>query len=104
MVDKTTAKVLARSPYFDGKITVIDFRNMTDMYGSVHCCSQVKKKRQIRTLTRLLFQVISRKRSSEFAGPDAPARLCKAAAAGEIEVVKRLVLGRFCLPFYSDLF
>ena len=41
MVDKATAKVLARSQYFDGKITVIDFRNMTDMYGSVHCCSQV---------------------------------------------------------------
>jgi len=51
-VDKTTSKTLAKSPYFDGKISVIDFRNMSNMYGSVHCCSQVvsRKRAQVSEL------------------------------------------------------
>ena len=55
MVDKETAKTLARSPHFNGKITVIDFRNMTDMYGSVHCCSQVLPSPSSLVLIKLLI-------------------------------------------------
>lgn len=40
LVDNDTAKYLARSGY-TGKISLIQFRHMMDMYGSIHCCSQV---------------------------------------------------------------
>lgn len=44
-VDKLTAKHIARSDAFSGRIIVIDFENITNMYGSVHCCSQVISRR-----------------------------------------------------------
>ena len=40
-VDKNTAKFIARTQLFQGKIIVVDFSNNTNMFGSVHCCSQV---------------------------------------------------------------
>lgn len=40
-VDKLSANHISRSPNFKGKIILIDFKNITNMYGSVHCCSQV---------------------------------------------------------------
>eukprot|EP00002_Diphylleia_rotans_P015689 TRINITY_DN303_c0_g1_i5.p1 TRINITY_DN303_c0_g1~~TRINITY_DN303_c0_g1_i5.p1 ORF type:complete len:837 (-),score=166.55 TRINITY_DN303_c0_g1_i5:343-2853(-) len=45
MVDKASAKKVARSPHFNGSITVLEFTNMTAMYGSLHCCSQVVSRR-----------------------------------------------------------
>lgn len=44
-VDRTTAKFIARSHKFQGKIIVVDFTNNTNMFGSVHCCSQVISRR-----------------------------------------------------------
>lgn len=41
-VDPATSKHLARSPLFKGRIVNLDFKNMTNMYGSLHCCSQVR--------------------------------------------------------------
>eukprot|EP01098_Paradermamoeba_levis_P014384 TRINITY_DN6845_c0_g1_i3.p1 TRINITY_DN6845_c0_g1~~TRINITY_DN6845_c0_g1_i3.p1 ORF type:complete len:637 (+),score=196.25 TRINITY_DN6845_c0_g1_i3:171-1913(+) len=72
-VDKTTSKTLAKSPYFDGKISVIDFRNMSNMYGSVHCCSQV----------------VSRKRA-QVSGTQDALRLLVAVNSGDLETVRSL--------------
>lgn len=44
-VDRMTAKFIARTPGFSGKIKVVDFSNNTNMFGSVHCCSQVISRR-----------------------------------------------------------
>lgn len=44
-VDRSTAKFIARSQLFHGKIVVVDFSNNTNMFGSVHCCSQVISRR-----------------------------------------------------------
>jgi len=44
-VDRTTAKFIARTRKFQGKIIVVDFTNNTNMFGSVHCCSQVISRR-----------------------------------------------------------
>lgn len=40
-VDPATSKHLARNPLFQGRIVNLGFKNMTSMYGSLHCCSQV---------------------------------------------------------------
>eukprot|EP01112_Ceratiomyxa_fruticulosa_P010629 TRINITY_DN2819_c0_g5_i1.p1 TRINITY_DN2819_c0_g5~~TRINITY_DN2819_c0_g5_i1.p1 ORF type:complete len:829 (-),score=201.18 TRINITY_DN2819_c0_g5_i1:70-2556(-) len=42
-----TAKQLARSPHFDGKISIVPFRNMMNMYGSLRCCSQVLSRERV---------------------------------------------------------
>jgi hypothetical protein len=44
-VDRMTAKFIARSNQFRGKIICVDFSNNTNMFGSVHCCSQVISRR-----------------------------------------------------------
>lgn len=44
-VDRMTAKFIARTAGFSGKIKVVDFSNNTNMFGSVHCCSQVISRR-----------------------------------------------------------
>jgi arginine deiminase len=44
-VDRMTAKYIARSGLFKGKIICVDFSNNTNMFGSVHCCSQVISRR-----------------------------------------------------------
>jgi hypothetical protein len=44
-VDQSTARTLLSSGVFDGNIDLIDYSGMTTMYGSVHCCSQVLKRR-----------------------------------------------------------
>jgi hypothetical protein len=44
-VDESTARTLLSSGVFDGNIDLIDYSGMTTMYGSVHCCSQVLKRR-----------------------------------------------------------
>jgi arginine deiminase len=44
-VDRNTAKFIARTQLYQGKIIVVDFSNNTNMFGSVHCCSQVISRR-----------------------------------------------------------
>ncbi|KAF2078141.1 hypothetical protein CYY_000525 [Polysphondylium violaceum] len=41
VVDKATAKTIARSTKTNNQLLFVDFRTVTKMYGSVHCCSQV---------------------------------------------------------------
>ncbi|EGC40455.1 hypothetical protein DICPUDRAFT_93382 [Dictyostelium purpureum] len=41
VVDKATAKTIARSTKTSSQLLFVDFRTVTKMYGSVHCCSQV---------------------------------------------------------------
>jgi len=41
VVDKATAKSIARSTKTNNQLLFVDFRTVTKMYGSVHCCSQV---------------------------------------------------------------
>eukprot|EP01119_Soliformovum_irregulare_P002721 TRINITY_DN1297_c0_g1_i1.p1 TRINITY_DN1297_c0_g1~~TRINITY_DN1297_c0_g1_i1.p1 ORF type:complete len:907 (-),score=155.10 TRINITY_DN1297_c0_g1_i1:52-2682(-) len=74
-VDKSTAKHLARSDKFHGKIINIDFSNMTTMYGSVHCCSQV----------------VARKSHDHKVDTNTTIRLCTAVSDGILEQVKLLV-------------
>jgi len=73
-VDRTTAKHLARSEHFTGRIIVIDFKNITNMYGSVHCCSQVIARRDLSKVdlaTRI----------------DMAFKLCKAASTNSVSQV-----------------
>ncbi|GKT22922.1 Arginine deiminase [Aduncisulcus paluster] len=39
-VNDDTARLVARDPHFKGTIQSIDFRAVTSMFGSMHCCSQ----------------------------------------------------------------
>ncbi|EAL71243.1 hypothetical protein DDB_G0272182 [Dictyostelium discoideum AX4] len=41
VVDRATAKTIARSTKTNSQLLFVDFRTVTKMYGSVHCCSQV---------------------------------------------------------------
>ncbi|KAK5574936.1 hypothetical protein RB653_010190 [Dictyostelium firmibasis] len=41
VVDRATAKTIARSTKTNNQLLFVDFRTVTKMYGSVHCCSQV---------------------------------------------------------------
>jgi len=45
--DPETADHIAKSPYFHGSITNIDFREITKLYGALHCSTQIF--RDIRT-------------------------------------------------------
>eukprot|EP01132_Coremiostelium_polycephalum_P007952 gene7952-9782_t len=45
VVDKATAKAIARKSNTSSQLLFVDFRTVTKMYGSVHCCSQVVSRR-----------------------------------------------------------
>ncbi|KAL0491700.1 arginine deiminase [Acrasis kona] len=45
-VDESTARTLLKSGVYKGDVDLIDYSGMTTMYGSVHCCSQVLKRRR----------------------------------------------------------
>eukprot|EP01133_Synstelium_polycarpum_P015287 gene15287-18100_t len=45
VVDQATAKTIARAMKSAVKLLYVDFRTVTKMYGSVHCCSQVVSRR-----------------------------------------------------------
>ncbi|GAM26969.1 hypothetical protein SAMD00019534_101440 [Acytostelium subglobosum LB1] len=45
VVDQATAKTVARKTSSSVKLLFVDFRTVTKMYGSVHCCSQVVSRR-----------------------------------------------------------
>eukprot|EP01122_Echinamoeba_exundans_P014054 TRINITY_DN6288_c0_g1_i1.p1 TRINITY_DN6288_c0_g1~~TRINITY_DN6288_c0_g1_i1.p1 ORF type:complete len:960 (-),score=226.78 TRINITY_DN6288_c0_g1_i1:65-2857(-) len=63
-VDKLTAKHIARSDAFSGRIIVIDFENITNMYGSVHCCSQVISRRDPSRISHVARMELAGKMSS----------------------------------------
>ncbi|KYR01130.1 putative arginine deiminase [Tieghemostelium lacteum] len=50
VVDKATAKTVARSSKSKTQLIFVDFRTVTKMYGSVHCCSQVVSRSSPETL------------------------------------------------------
>ncbi|XXQ34325.1 Arginine deiminase [Plasmodiophora brassicae] len=45
MMHRESARLLARNPHFKGTINVVDYRNVSSMYGSLHCTSQVVRRR-----------------------------------------------------------
>ncbi|EGG21001.1 putative arginine deiminase [Cavenderia fasciculata] len=49
VVDQATAKTIARALKSTVKLLYVDFRTVTKMYGSVHCCSQVVSRRTPQT-------------------------------------------------------
>ena len=44
-VHEETARVIAQSPHFRGRIRYHDFSSITSMYGAVHCATQVVRRR-----------------------------------------------------------
>jgi hypothetical protein len=54
MMHEGSARLVARDPQFRGSIKVIDYCNITSMYGSLHCTSQVvhRKRRSVTTPRR----------------------------------------------------
>ena len=46
-VHEETARVIAQSPYFRGRIRYHDFSSITSMYGAVHCATQVVRRRHL---------------------------------------------------------
>lgn len=40
-IEKTTARRIASSPHFSGKVEFLNFEGVSCMYGGVHCASQV---------------------------------------------------------------
>lgn len=43
-IERNVARRIACSPYFHGTVQLLDFRDVTCMYGGVHCASQVVRR------------------------------------------------------------
>ena len=57
-VHEETARVIAQSPYFRGRIRYHDFSAITSMYGAVHCATQVVRRRPSGTAAPAAFDGI----------------------------------------------
>jgi hypothetical protein len=109
--DKMTAKHLARSEHFSGKIITVDFTNITNMYGRHVGSTKVKEPNpQLLRLTYLFHsvhccsQVISRRdpsKSETVKTFETATHLCNAAARGSLPEVLDL-LDKGADPSSSD--
>eukprot|EP00906_Rhabdomonas_costata_P030672 RCo043365 len=57
-VNAQTAREIVRSPHFKGDVKFLDFSQITNMYGAVHCASQVVKRSERRPFLGTFFQGI----------------------------------------------
>lgn len=48
-IEADTARRIASSPLFKGKVELLDFSDVTTMYGGVHCASQIVKRQPVET-------------------------------------------------------
>eukprot|EP00474_Spongospora_subterranea_P002335 CRZ02793.1 hypothetical protein [Spongospora subterranea] len=56
MMHEESARLVARNPHFKGRINVVDYVSVSSMYGSLHCTSQVVRRReQTGPISRLAY-------------------------------------------------